>query len=109
MPVPAAVPLLETTASPPVKPNDTAVLEVGGADTLPRVKENAAVGPPASEKYTYCPFGPFHNPGVLKVDPTLPGGSSWTILSTSVRFMSVPPQTRLGSTVYPPMLVVLTT
>src|SRR5258708_9151180 len=90
MPVPAVAPLLETTTSPPVKPNDVVVTEVGLAESFPLIQENALVVPPAVEKYTYCPLGPFQNPGVLKIDPTDPDGSSCCILSPPVRVSSPP-------------------
>src|SRR5215471_13032156 len=106
MPVPAAVPLLDTTAVPPFPDAD---VEVGVVESFPLVNENAQVGPFTEVKYTNCPLGPFQNAGLLKSEPTVPGGSSCWILSMSVRVESVPPQTRLGSAVYPPIFVVLTT
>src|SRR6267154_1318116 len=108
-PVPAAVPLLDTTGSPPVNPNELAVTEVGVVESFPLLHENALVGWPIDDRYTYCPLGPFQNPGTLKVGPTVPGGSSCWTLSMSVRLASVVPQLRFGSAVNLPMFVVLTT
>src|ERR1700676_9661 len=107
MPVPAAVPLLDTTGEPPLPFAD---VEVGAVESFPLIQENAQVGPFTEVKYTYCPLGPFQNAGVLKSDLTVPGGSSCWTLSMSVRFSSPDPlQVRLGSAVYFPIFVVLTT
>ena len=106
MPVPAVVPLLETTGSPPF-PDE---LEVAAVDSFPPLKVNALVGPLIWVKYTSCcPVGLVQSVGVLNNPPTVPGGSSCCTLSIVVTFESVPPQTRLGSAVYLPMFVVLTT
>src|ERR1700743_3224701 len=106
MPVPAVVPLLETTGSPPLP----AELDVAAVDSLPPLKANARVGPLTWVKYTFCcPVGLVQRVGVLNSPPTVPGGSSCCTLSIVVAFESVPPHTRWGPSVYLPMLVVLTT
>src|SRR5215472_6744186 len=105
MAVPGVVPLLETTGSPPL----AEVVDVGAVESFPPLHVKALVGPFTWAKYTNCPLGQLQNAGVLKSEPTVPGGSSCWTLSMSVRVASVPPQTRLASAVWPPMLVVLTT
>src|ERR1700722_16173935 len=106
MPVPAVVPLLETTGSPPLPAEE----EGAAVGSLPPLNVNALVGPPTWVKYTSCaPVGLVQSAGVLNNPPTVPGGSSCCTLSIVVTFESVPPQTRLGSAVYLPMLVVLPT
>src|ERR1700721_4320382 len=105
MPVPAVVPLLETTGSPPLPDEE----EVAPVDSFPPLEVNALVGPPPWVKYTSCcPVGLVQSVGVLNNPPTVPGGSSCCTLSIVVTLESVPPQTRLGWAGYFPLLAVLT-
>ena len=79
-------------------------------ESFPLLQENAQVGPLLDVKYTNCPLGPFQNAGDTEDRPDGPRWQFLLNLVYVVRFSSADAsQVRLGSAVYPPIFVVLTT